>query len=547
LHLLIDIAPDSLPHVDEVRVRVGRLGPPGSADLGASELAPIREAGAQILPGAGETTLSFARGSFPLSTHFEVRLVPNDPADVNVRLGGGLFAGGAWLGGSNASENTVLSGTQHSDANLSLACDGLGCPPVDVIDLAAPPASPAVVLARASIFGPLRLLAVGPVGQGVNPQGAALIAADDGDVLIFRPIRLAGGGMRWPDAIAPSLVVHLKLGEAPVEAAAVGDIDGDGVTDLALGAPLARSAAGLVMVLPGTSLQGTGEVDLGSPTASVQRIHGESSEALGSSLAVVPGTGALAVGAPQAGGTGRAYLITPQPGEISSTTATAMVNGRSGTHLGRVLAVDDLDNGSTLVLGAPEEGTVYLVRVARLTTGTVIDLATTNAANARLIGPGDFGASLATGSLRNPHTLTVGAPGGDRVFAFEGGAIESWSAPAWTFVGATGSQFGASVALGHPAALSGLLVGAPAASPLGRSSGGTIHFFRGDRLGDAGVVPSFGLTEAAFVAWGANDLDGAGARVLCGNFDASDQFDTMLLATTGAPGAVYGIKGLPSP
>ena len=176
--------------------------------------------------------------------------------------------------------------------------------------------------------------------------------------------------------------------------AAVEDIDGDGLADLAIGAPQENdgaSDAGRVYVF--SSADGTSLLTLESPNS-------ESSGAFGDAVAGVPdvdgdGLGDLLIGAPRedggAGNAGRAYLFSGTGAlllTLESTTPES--NGFFGTS---VAAVPDTDGDglADLLVGAPEE-----------------DDGATNAGRLYLFS-GDDGALLQ--QRRSPNPQVVGAFG----------------------------------------------------------------------------------------------------------------------------------------
>jgi hypothetical protein len=541
LTLRVEIGAADLDKVDEVRVRVAEVPRLVGADLGGTNLRSSNESGVEVTPRGGEALLSFKQQSFALSSQVEVRLEPDDGMDHHVVLGAAMFRNGGWVGGDGASQPTTLSPGKHTDVTLTLACGAADCSAIDVVDLQQPAVTPAVFETTATQSGdPLQALAFGPLGAS-----SALVVADSAQARIYRPLDLTAAP-HWPDRLQPTLTILAKSGEPFGAAAAIGDLDGDGVADLAIGSPSARGGSGLVDVFSGAALPSSGlyVLDTNLTYAMVRRIHGENGEGLGAALAIIPGASGnlLAIGAPNAGDAGAIYAIQPQAGEISSTAATAKILGPAGAHAGAALAADVFDVSNALAIGAG--GRIYLVRAAGLTAGTTVNLP--SGAEGLLTGPAGFGTVLATGALgAGPHALAVGAPDSDQVFVFQGGSIDSWHAPQRTLSGLHGTRFGASVAIGAPAAAGpALLVGAPASSPLGRVTGGAAWLFRSSAAGSAGSID---VGSAAFVAWGANDQLSAGAQVAFGPFDIVSPSDLIFVGQSGLPGAAYGIEGLPSP
>jgi hypothetical protein len=150
-----------------------------------------------------------------------------------------------------------------------------------------------------------------------------------------------------------------------------GDIDGDGLDDLLIGAPLEStggSLAGAVYVLYGSSSMG-GTVDLGLAAA---RVTGQAAgdlagyEVSAAGDVNVDGTADFIVGGPDHGtagtGAGAAWLVTgPITGSVSLSSSQArLLGGAAGDEAGAaVLGAGDLDGDGApdLLIGSPGEDT----------------------------------------------------------------------------------------------------------------------------------------------------------------------------------------------
>jgi hypothetical protein len=566
LHLTIEIDPASLPSVDEVRVRIFPGGGPLDRDFGAVDMGTISEAGAQITLAPDDIpTLSLKRGSFSLSSKIELVLVPSDGGEHSVLLSGALFHQGAWLGDGATSPQTGLSSHRRDDATLSLACLAASCTGPVVVDLEQPPTTPAVVQVSNGI-GPFYLLAVGNFAEPTSVPYSSLVLAPGNAVTIYKPVRIADGTVpRSPDSLSQSVLID-NGPSSHFGAATIGDLNGDGIADLVIAAPTDGGGAGMVYVVDGGALPSSGVAYLGNSTVSL-RISGDVGEQLGSTLAILPSPmgNLLAVGARWHGtNAGAVYVFPWQRSQITSQNAMVKIIDVTPSAMPfSALAVGDFDGmGPALAIGSPGDSAVYLLRSQRIVnSGQAIDLGPTPPllADGMVIGPGDFGTSLASGFLRGTSTrmLAVGAPGADAVYVFEGSTIDKWKTPTWKITGFQGSHFGTAIAIGRPdtSDAGSLWIGAPGSSPFGRTGAGASYLFRGSSLGDPGLTPTLAVPSATLVAWGPFDGDGLGAQVALGNFDISDDLDMMFVSNStnnstgsfGNQGAIYGIKGVPVP
>jgi hypothetical protein len=253
-------------------------------------------------------------------------------------------------------------------------------------------------------------------------------------------------------------------------AVAAGDVNGDGIDDLIMGAPgvdvavtgqATRTDAGAVYILFGASNLPVTTLDLATPNVAKDQILGEAAgDLFGSAIAVGEvngGTSApdLLVGAPGSKGPtpagtarnngGAAYLLTGGAGlantdpttkviDLATGAALARVFGKTDSQLGSAVAIGDVNGGSAgdLLLGAPkanrpdqgadlsEAGAVFVVfggtnldPVAPATSKT-FDINTTQQ-NVSIYGPtaGDhFGASVASGNVDSDGAVDIiaGAP-----------------------------------------------------------------------------------------------------------------------------------------
>lgn len=326
----------------------------------------------------------------------------------------------------------------------------------------------------------------------------------------------------------------------------LGDMTGDARRDLIAGAPGNASVPGTVYVIFGGPDR-TGEISLANAEAIV------SSSAAGNLFGYATAAGNiinteganpknLAIGAPGAdGGRGAVYLyVTGWGSGTTRTTADAAftVLGAPGDELGSALATGDLDKDGhrELIIGAPGNNRVYIVKGSATLSGT-LDLST-SAAAATLTATG-IGRVLLAGDITGDGTsdLLVGAPTQNLVFGYLGttGAIPT--APAISFSGVTaGDEAGASVRLLDLDAdgSNDVVIGAPGGDgpSNGRSNAGNVYVFFGPVTAGARS-----LAAAHAVFYGASPNFRAGERLANGDINRDTPNDLVILSSGGSGGA----------
>jgi hypothetical protein len=263
-----------------------------------------------------------------------------------------------------------------------------------------------------------------------------------------------------------------------------GDIDGDGLMDLWLGAPGWRDQRGAAYLLRGSETLGSrGELDLWYADARV--VGGSEGDGLGSALLGVgdldgDGVGEVVVGA---GGLGAAYLLAGVvSGELEADEALLVLSASDPSlELGAALAggVDlDRDGGVDLALGAP-------------------------------------GAEGGRGAVLLWHASSSGSVGVEEAFAVLEGATE-------------GDRAGASAAVAGDLDGDGfeeLLVGVPGHGGRGEGTGAAFLF-----LGP--ISGSVRVEDAAVSMLGEASGDAAGSAVAPAGDSDGDGYDDLLV---GAP------------
>ncbi len=324
------------------------------------------------------------------------------------------------------------------------------------------------------------------------------------------------------------------------------DLNADGITDLAVGAPDGDNGAGYVMVFRGTTARGL--VSSRMITQSTLGFTGADGDRFGFALAAGPVTGttrnghkfdALAIGAPGdvVGGlhTGAAYLVNDYVtggGGLATAAATRLVpmnTPGAGDKFGSAIAVGDLDgNGNAdVVVGAPHHAgddggiCIYAGTLPPQAPASWGPMATPTKA---IRGPNLslFGTALAIGNVLTAagKELVVGAPGGaGQVNVMTGGLAAATAKVLTEGSPETGDEFGAALAIGNfdPASqVADLVVGAPGEN----ASTGAILLFLGGSLtshlslfqsdADPDTSSEQGDRFGAAVALG--QLDGRGPR-----------------------------------
>jgi hypothetical protein len=575
---------------------------------------PMRdESGAGVLvhTDADRATLTFYRSSFAISDAFDVLLAPTGHSAVTVTLSGAIYqADGQPLGAAAETSAVTLAPDRRTQATLAFQCTYPTCSPVDAgappgaIDLATPPASPLVLQVSGVADGDrLVPLAIGRFSPG--SAGDLVMAAPDKGVgavvYLFRNLDFSAPGFSTSLSGANAdLRIFARGAETLGDSAAVGDFDGDGIDDLALGAtnapsPTGGANAGAAYVISGTKLAQSGSLDLDDPTtfAATSRILAASAgEQLGTAVALAhvrsPAFADLLVSAPGARGSGgatragRVYVVYGTSAPLQVTVGDgggedAIFYGPTAdSQFGLAIAGGDLDGdghaevaiGNTSDLG---KGTIHVVRGERVLPGSVFDFSRSPAPyDLRIVGTNNsqLGWSMAIADVDGDGhpEIVAGARGASTGYVISPtaallgpGEIDlGLGEYAVALVGPTGSSLGTSIAGGDldGDGLADLIFGAPGANGIGgaRVGAGACYVVRGAEL--VPLVPTGHAMRAldtappALVIYGAAPGDQLGDHVLLGDFDRSDDLDEIIVGARqgglNQQGVVYVIQDLPA-
>jgi hypothetical protein len=330
--LTIDLALDDATLRETARVRLTLRDTDASNDFLAA--APSQNGDETIrnldLDGDGRVEIVVdLGGTFPFTRKTTyLKIVPNGP-QANVQVSAAAFNRYGNPIASTAPVPAVLPG---GSLKITLACAS-SCTGSASAALGAPTAldagGHAVSALDASTSGALVAAGVAGAGDAAHPQRGAvyLLRADDTGTQLGAPQELDGenAGDRFGAALA------------------LGDLDGDGVVDLAVGAPGHGNGAGRVYLYFG---------DLAAPPRMVS-VDGQAGEQLGASLALATRQGApvIAAGAPGlADSAGAIYFVAATGVAISASGPS------SGAHLGGAIAA----RGAHVVASMPGVNQVAL-------------------------------------------------------------------------------------------------------------------------------------------------------------------------------------------
>jgi hypothetical protein len=594
LELDVEIPPAALAHLTQLVITLDSSGAPFAMRDDTVQ------AGVTVHAEGGRAELTLDKSRFALAPSFGLRVQPT-AGPLSVAVTAAMYDGNSALGATNGPVSAVLADA-HARVRLVLSCADPDCSvptPANVVDLANPNPTQLVAFDGSAAGDDLIPLAVGHFG---GTSALVAVARGRNTVYLFKAQLWSVAGFPAQfDSTFADLYITGPPGETLGDAAAVGDVDGDGLDDLVLtatngGPPGGPAGTGVAYVLTNVALGSLDRRTLniggtGAPAAGTGVIYGGGQqEGLGTAVALgrISTSSASdillgAPGAPGAAGTpgaGRVYAVfgghPPRALVMAGSTDPAVavdatVLGHSANlPIGYALAAGDLlgDSKADVAIGNPsdlnKQGVVYVLSGARFQSGAMLDLGTDFDARVLGVARSQLGSQLLVADLdgNGTHELVATARGSGVVYVTTpvlGQASDlGLGQYALAYVSPGEADFGSALAVGNldGDAAADLIIGSPSANGIGgmRPGAGAGYVWRGAALG--GVVAGRAVTQAgreftpSAIYLGAVRQGALGGHVVAGDLDTTDQTDEIMLGAAGAAsdgqGIIYGIANLPA-
>ena len=402
----------------------------------------------------------------------------------------------------------------------------------------------------------------------------------------------AGGGMTCPksNSLPGFRSAGVNGGDNSGASVAVGDVNGDGIPDLIIGAPGANGT-GSVYVVFGTTKGFPDPLPLGSLNGTngfrIDGVNAGDQTGFSVASADVNGDGIsdIIIGAPGASGaSGKAFVVfgnrtTPwaTPFALSSalnvSTGLRLNGAIASGQAGYAVAAGDVNNDgyADIVIGAPNSadgGHVYTVFGAATYAASTYNLDSSIIDGTQgfridaINGTDAMGWSVAVGDTNGDGIadIVMGSPGYNSntgmVSILMGKGRGSWYTPmktinligfnGWHMLGInSGDKTGSSLAVGdiNSDGIDDILIGAPGASPGGRLNAGIVYAVFGN---NAAKPKDFYLSKInstnGFEMDGVAAGDNAGTSVAVGDING-DGFGDIIIGAPGTAGSAYVVFG----
>jgi hypothetical protein len=415
-----------------------------------SQATDVTSNGVRVHSSGGKVVYTLSRPAFNITDGAEILLQPTHASPPAVTIAGRMFTAAGFVGGGAPDEgSSAVSSSSRTSVQVRFRCAYTSCAPLSLVDLATPPSDRAIAQYQGAAGGDkLTPLAVGALGSSsrstlvLGAQSKKIANYPDGVVYLVDALDFSVLGANAPP-FSVGAQAHVTIigrsADGLGASAAIGDFDGDGAADLAIGATAAErpttcpsqlaqaiacgpvfccpgytcnqmtstpfcdsssasfSAAGAVYLFSGAHLEklpagSTIDLNNDNDLAAALPIYGAAGQdQLGKAVALgrLNQKSILYAGAP--GGAGRVYGIqggsplpspplTPQfvvaPG--SGTPLGPVIFGAQGAEIGKVIAVGRLDATGTseLAIGSAVDGQMQSGTVS-LVSGSILSGSTT--------------------------------------------------------------------------------------------------------------------------------------------------------------------------